>query len=263
MKKQTAKVYLAPAAFLFACSLVQAQTTSNITQIVDGGPWQTTIVVTNTGSTPASAGLNFFQETGNQQTGIGTTIPWNLQFQEMNTIQTQAMNLPVGSTIFLHTLGTAIVPTTGWGQLTQTSGDPNSVVAYAIFTQRVLGRPDQSGTASASAGANRILVPFDNTNGTVTSIAIANPTLNNENINVGIHTGVSTTQPAALSLTPDGHLSSDLPTLFPGTTGQSGLVEFYTTGSITIIGLRFNSGGFTTAPVYSVTGAPILAAPMP
>jgi len=264
MKKQAVQRYLLLAASLFASSLIQAQTTvSNIPQIVDGGPWQTTIAVTNTGSTPAAASLSFWQETGNQQTGIGTTVPWNLIFAERNTVQTQALNLPAGTTLFLHTLGTAITATVGWGELTETAGDTGAVVAYAIFTQRVPGRSDQEGTASAVAGVNRILVPFDNTNGNVTTLAVANPTLANENISVGIHTSVSTTQPTGFSLTPQGHTSFDFPTMFPGTAGQTGLAEFYTTGSISIIALRFNTGAFTTAPVYNVTGAPLIASIVP
>ena len=263
MKKYACSPALFLGSLFVATAFLNAQqTVSNIPQIVDGGPWQTTLVVTNTGTTPAAAGLSFFQETGNQQTGNGTTVPWNLLVEERNTVNTQAFNLAVGGTLFLHTFGTAIVPTVGWGQLTETAGDPGAVTAYAIFTQRIAGQA-QSGTAPGVAATSRILVPFDNTNGNVTTLAVANTTLNNENISAGLHTGVSTTQPVGFSLTPQGHTSFDLPTMFPGSAGQSGLMEFYTNGSIAIVALRFNSGALTTAPVYNVTGLPILAPVVP
>jgi hypothetical protein len=52
------------AAFLFAFSCAQAQTTLIIPQIVDGGAWLTTIALTNTSASQTVASLSFFQETG-------------------------------------------------------------------------------------------------------------------------------------------------------------------------------------------------------
>jgi hypothetical protein len=257
-----AKLYFLLPALFTVSSLAQAQnSTLNIPQIVDGGPWQTTLVVTNTGTTPASAGLAFFQETGNQQTGNGTTIPWSLIVAERNTVQLQAFNLPVGTTLILHTLGTAITTTIGWGQLTQTAGDPGAVAVYAIFTQRV-GQA-QSGTAPGVAAATRVLIPFDNTNGSVTAVAVVNPSINNENITVGVRTPVASSQPTGFSLSPQGHMSFNLQDLFPGTTQQTGIAEFLTSSGISVVALRFNGGAFTTSPVYPVTGAAILAPPVP
>ncbi len=54
--------------------------------------------------------------------------------------------------------------------------------------------------------------------------------------------------------------SFDSSTQFPATAGQSGLAEFYgPSGTFSILALKFNSGAFTTAPVYAVSGAPIIA----
>jgi hypothetical protein len=39
----------------------------------------------------------------------------------------------------------------------------------------------------------------------------------------------------------------------------SGLLEFYNaSGSLSVIALKFNSSAFTTAPVYAVSGSPII-----
>ena len=259
IQRHLARRWFFLAAFLFAVSLAQAQlpvTTQIIPQIVDGGAWLTTLAVSNTGATQASASLNFFQEIGNVSTP-GATQPWSLLFAEMNTVQPQNLVLQPGSTLFLHTLGTAPSTTIGWGELVQPIG--GSVVAYAIFTQRLAGRADQDGTAPAAAAGNRILVPFDNTNGAVTTIAIANPSAVNESILVGIRTPLGTIQPSPITLPPQGHASFTFPEQFPWSTNQSGLAELYTVnGTFSILSLRFNSGAFTTAPVYSVTGSPIL-----
>jgi hypothetical protein len=256
MKQITTGRSLFMAAFLFALSVAQAQTTSVIPQVVDGGSWLTTIAVTNTGAATANASLTFFQELAGATTGA--TLPWSLSFAEMNTVQPQALVLPAGTTLFLHTLGTALATTIGWGQLSQT--DPSApVVAYAIFTQLVPGRSDQQGTAAAAPAVNRILVPFDNTNGAVTSIAIANPTSFNEDISVGLRTANATSQASGITLPSQGHISFDLPSEFPGSAAVTGLAEFYSaSGSFSMLALKFTSGAFTTAPVYPVAGPPVI-----
>jgi hypothetical protein len=239
--------------FLFAASIGQAQT-SIIPQIVDGGAWLTTIAVTNTGPNAAAASLSFFQEVAGSTSG--ETLPWNLSFIERNSVQAQNLVLPGGSTLFLHTPGDAPGLNVGWGQLSEPDGS-GAVVAYAIFTQRVQGRTDQDGTSPAVLAGNRILVPFDNTNGAVTSVAIANPTSFNESITVGIRTPVSTTQPSGITLLPQGHSSFTFPGQFPVTAGQTGLAEFYSpSGTVAVLALRFQNGAFTTAPVYFVAGPP-------
>ena len=235
--------------FLFALSPGQAQT-SIIPQIADGGDWQTTLVLANTGASPASASLSFFQETSG-----GATESWNLSFLEAGS--TQNLTLPAAGTLFLHTLGTASTTNVGWAQLQASS----AVVAYAIFTLRVAGRQDQDGTAPAETAASRILVPFDNTAGFVSSIAIVNPTAASESIAVGIQTAAgAVSHPASLTLPAQGHTSFELFQQFSATTGQSGLLELYSaTGSLSAIALRFNpTFAFTTAPVFPETGSPII-----
>jgi hypothetical protein len=243
------------AAFLFVSSLAQAQT-SIISQIVDGAAWLTAIAVTNKSTSVVPAGLSFFQETTGA--AVGATQPWNLNFVEMTSAQAQILVLQPDSTIFLHTLGAAPNLTVGWGQLQELDG-AGSVVAYAIFTQRVPGRTDQAGTSPATAAVSRILVPIDNANGAVTSMAIANATTSSESISVAIRTAVSTTQEAAITLPSQGHTAFTFPAQFPDSAGQSGLAEFYTTsGTFSILALRFQNGAFTTAVVYSANGPPII-----
>lgn len=238
------------AASLLAFSLGHAQTLI-VPQIADGGGWQTTLVLTNTTTLATTASLNFFRESG----GVSTQS-WDLTFLEVSS--TQNLPLPGGGTLFLHTPGAASATTVGWAQLQASS----AVVAYAIFTQRVSGRQDQDGTAPAAAGATRVLVPFDNTNGFVTSIAIANPSATSDVISVGLQpSSGASSQLLPIALPAQGHTSFELPQQFSATGGQSGLLEFYSAnGSFSILALRFNpTGAFTTAPVYSETGPPIIA----
>lgn len=238
------------AALLFWATSCRAESLI-IPHVVDGGGWQTTIVLANISLTATTASLGFLQQTG----GTATQI-WNPAILETGSLQN--LNLAAGSSLFLHTAGAAVDTTAGWAQV---QANP-AVVAYAIFTQRIQGRPDQDGTAEATTAVSRVLIPFDNSGGFVTSIAIANPTGANESIAVGIQpaSGAST-HPAPLTILAQGHTAFAISDQFPSTVGQRGLLELYAaTGSISALALRFNpTGSFTTAPVYPQTGSPILA----
>jgi len=237
------------ASLLLAFSWGHAQSLI-IPQIADGGGWQTTLVVGNTTSSATTASIGFFQDIGS-----GATQNWNPPFIEGGS--TQNLALPAGGTIFLHTSGTAAATTAGWAQVQSAAG----VVAYAIFTQRVPGRTDQDGTSPAAASVTRVLMPYDNTNNFVTSMAIANTTPASESISVGIQptTGASS-QPSPINLPAQGHMAFTVPQQFSTTAGQSGMLEFYVSGgSFSVLALRFNpTGSFTTAPVFPETGPPAI-----
>jgi hypothetical protein len=243
--------YFPAAALLLATTAAYGQT-QIIPQIADGGGWQTTLVLTNTTTAAASASLSFYEETSG-----GATQSWNLAFLE--SVSPANLTLPGGGTLFLHTPGTDSGTSVGWAQLQAGSG----LVAYAIFTQRVPGRQDQDGTAPAATSASRVLVPFDNSPGFATGVALANSGSAAESVSVNIQTDTGVISQASIpSLPALGHMSFSLAQQFPGTAGQRGLAEFYTNGgSLTIIALRFNpTGAFTSAPVYAETGSPIIGA---
>lgn len=109
-------------------------------QIADGGGWQTTVVITNTNASPASASLLFYMDSGG-----GATQSWSPSFIEGGS--TQGMTIPAGATQMLHTPGAASSATTGWGQLAADSG----VTGYAIVSQIVSGQQNQDEVVPATA----------------------------------------------------------------------------------------------------------------
>jgi len=249
--------YLFPAVLLAGVAFGQPQTTI-VPQIADGGGWQTTLVLTNTTTGSGSASFTFHQETAG-----GATQGWNLSFME-GAIQN--VQVAGGATAFLHTVGTSSVTSVGWAQIIASPG----IVTYAIFTQRIPGHTDQDGTAPGEAATQRILVPFDNTAGSVTSVAIANPGASATiSVNIEIETGA--VSQSSISLPAQGHTAFALAEQLPATGGHRGLAEFYVpialrqlAGSLSMIALRFNpTGGFTTAPVYAQSGSPIIGVTPP
>lgn len=225
--------------------------TQVIPQVADGGGWATTIVLTNTTTGDLPVTLSFKQAVSN---GAGATMPWNPPFQDDADL---SFNIAAGSSIFLRTPGQATDLSQGWAELV---ADPR-VVGYAIFTSQSPGTPAQDSTAPAVSASSRILVPFDNSSGLITAIALVNPNGSPESVSVNLRTSDGTTTTAT---TPDlpsqGQITFLMPSQFPGTAGKSGLAEFYvSSGTISIIALRANpSGAITSAPVFFETGSPII-----
>ena len=222
------------------------QVTLNIPQIADGGVWSTTLVITNTTSSVASVSMTFYQESGKSD---NSTQPWTPAFVEGTN--TQNISLAGGATMFLHTPGTNTSVIQGWGQAVVSDG----VQIYALFTTKAAGQ----GTAPATVSGTDILVPFDNTFGNVTAIAVANPTANAETITMVSQIGNGTVSQSSIPLAAYGHAAFLLPSMLAGTAGAHGLVEFTNGGGFSVIGLQSNPTNFiTTAQAYSVNG-PIIA----
>ena len=236
-----------------APAATQASTpqTQVIPQVADGAGWATTIVLTNTTTGALPITLNFKQAIPN---GAGATTPWNPPFQDSAAL---SFNIAAGSSIFLHTPGNAMELSQGWAELVADS----RVVGYAIFTSVSPGKAAQDSTAPAVSASSRILVPFDNSSGLITAIALVNPNASGEPVSVNIRMSDGSTSTAT---TPDlptqGQITFLMPAQFAETAGKSGLAEFYvSSGTISIIALRANpSGAITSAPVFFETGTPII-----
>jgi hypothetical protein len=113
----------------------------------------------------------------------------------------------------------------------------------------------------AAAPSARVLIPFDNTNGQVTSIGLANDSATQASIEVGTQADTGGITQAPLIILPaQGQTAFALSTQIPSTNGIRGMLELFSpTGNISVLALLFNSSGsFTAAPVYQLGGAPVI-----
>jgi len=206
-----------------------------IAQIADGGNWKTLFQVINLDQVPVSFSFQFFDDNGS---------PLQLPFLNGQT-GTFAGTLGVGGTAFTETPGTAAALSQGWAKVTGTG----RIGVLAIFRQSVPGRPDSEGSISGAPSGSRVFLPFNNTNGFVTGVAIANANPTQAlSISMTFQADSGATSSGFISLPPNAHTTFVLTTMFPGLAGQRGSVLLTaTTPDIVVTGLRFSpTNSFTS-----------------
>ena len=227
----------------------------SMAQLASAGYWTTTITLVNTGSTPAQARLNFFDNNGSPlalplsfPTSSGVASP-----QVLLLASTLDRTLNPGAELVIQSTGPSSQPTlVGWAQLL-TSG---TIGGFAVFSQATGNANQEAVVPLENRNASGYIVAFDNTNGSATGVALANisPQTVTSAITIRDDTGAvilsdSITLPAL------GHASFNLTDRYASVTAQRrGTLEFRTPGAgqISVLGLRFNaSGAFSTIPALA------------
>jgi hypothetical protein len=127
------------------------------------------------------------------------------------------------------------------------------VSGFAIFRQRGQDGRDAEGTAPVeSSRTSSLILPFDNTAGFVTGVALVNLATEAVILSATIRddTGAQSDL-QAVALPAMGHTSFAVPERFSVTGGKRGTIEFRNTagGTVTGLGLRFSASSFTSIPI--------------
>jgi alpha-D-ribose 1-methylphosphonate 5-triphosphate synthase subunit PhnH len=206
-----------------------------IAQIADGASWETQFQIVNLDVVPVNYSFRFWDDNGN---------PLPLPFVN-GAAGTFSGTLAVGATAFAQTPGTAAVLTEGWAE----AASSGRIGVLTIFTQSVPGRPDSEGTVTGVESGSRIFMPFDDTNGYVTGVAVANTNPTQALfISMTFQLENGTQMTGSLSLPAHAHTSFVLTTMFPSLAGVRGSIEFTAqTPDIAVVGLRFSpTNSFTS-----------------
>jgi hypothetical protein len=205
-----------------------------ISQIADGNGWRTTIILVNNGAEAAPFSLRFWTDAGTF---------WNLNWDG----PADGM-IPAGGSRTINTLSRESVTQQGWAELSS----PAPIGAVGIFRSGA----GQEAAVSATVGGRRFVLPFDNTQGMVTSIAVVNTNATQAGtVRVTLRDETGTQLDAtSIAVLPRGHDAFAIPDRFGVTRGRRGVVEFsMDSPHITGLGLRFAPGGaFTSIPVQAV-----------
>ena len=206
-----------------------------ITHIADGGGWSTSITLNNLdANTPATVTILFWGDSGNQQAfpfvGMGLANYVTGTIPPMGQATVQTANIYKSTTT-----GSAFINTTG------------HVGGFAVFGY-VTGQ--EAVVPIEAANDQKFILAFDNTNGHVMGIALANPHANLVTANVAFldeNGGVILSD--RLTMPANSHTSFILTDRYPGLAGVMGTALFTTdspANGIAGLGIRANSAGAYT-----------------
>ena len=202
-----------------------------VPQIVDGAGWNTRFAIINTDQVPVTFTFQFWGQDGSL-----------LPFPILNgTPGVLTGTLSPGASFFAQSPGTSTTLQQGWAEIA--SSGQIGVTAIYQFND---GSPrDSVGTEIATLSGNSILMPFDNTQGNVTSIAIAN-TNSTQALTVSMlfETDGGAQSTSSVVLQPHTQQTFVTPTLNPAVAGLRGSIKFTApTADIAVVGLEFTSTG--------------------
>ncbi len=219
-------------------------------QLASGGYWTSTITLVNTGTAAAQARLNFFDDAGNPLL-LPVTFP---QSSSSGTLLASTIDrtLTAGAALVLQSTGPDVQQALqGWAQLL-TSG---AVTGFAVFRQQIGANGWEAVVPLENRNARTYALWFDQMNGMVIGVAVANQTQQAVTVGVAVRDdGGATIGSTSFSVPASGHAAFPLSDRFAVTAQRRGTVEFSTpsAGQISVLGLSFNPlGGFSTIPPFA------------
>jgi hypothetical protein len=231
----------------------------SMAQIAAEENWTTTFTLVNKGAATASTQLNLFGDPADP-TGVGPltlalALPQNAL--GMNALNASSIEggFPPNATQLISTIvkpaPTSIV---GSAQVTATG----NVDGFAIF--HLIPSAQEAVVPLETRNASSYILPFDNTNGVVLAVAVANVTAQQANIGVVIRDATGTqigTVGNSITLNGFGHFAFVSSSSFPATANKRGTMEFDVPagGQISVLGIRTTPLGSST----TITTVPALA----
>jgi hypothetical protein len=221
---------------------------SSISQIASGAGWKTALTIINFSAGPNSLTVSFHGDDGSPL--ILPLVVTQLGGVQSATASSVNRTLGAGATLLIESEGPASSSIlVGWAEVLSSA----PVSGFSIFRLRGQDGRDSEGTASlGSIPSSDLVLPFDNTAGFATGVALVNLTTDTAIVNAVIRDDNGTQiglQPVLLL--GKAHSSFFLADRFSITSGRRGTIEFQNTagGAVAGIGLRFNpSGSFTSVP---------------
>jgi hypothetical protein len=206
-----------------------------VADVLDGGGWSTTLIIQNEDSVPVNYAFNFWNDAG-----TAFALPF-----ASGAPGTLSGTLPVGGVVYAPTAGLSASLMQGWAE----AAASGKIAVSALLRFTSPGVPDSQGSVNAALSGSNIYVPFDNTSGYITGVAMANTNATQPlSISMIFRTDTGTQSTGQITLPPHAHSAIVLANSFPATAGVRGSIQFITsTPDLTVLGERFTpSLSFTT-----------------
>lgn len=224
---------------------IQAQLTrvGSFAQVAAGGGWKTTLTLVNQSAESVNARLTFYSDSG-------LPLAQSLLLQDGSRISgaVAGLTVPPKGSVTVETDSTS--STVGWAEVQATS----PLGGYAIFRYRGPGSLDSEGTAPLEpSSASSVTLPFDETRGFQTGIALANLSTSDTVITAVFRDeSGATIGSSQLTVAGLGHTSFFVGAQLAAATNHRGTVQFQSaaSGSLTGLGLRLSPAlTFTSLPI--------------
>ena len=239
----------------FTLQVISAGTLSRVGALAHfaaGGTWTTKAYLTNISTAPVVVNLLV-------HTDDGSNLPVSLTqqglTQQFNTNTFTGVMNP-NSTIVLNTGAGIANLESGWIDVLS-SGASNSLAGFAIFrlTLNSTGAVSEGTSPLQTQFESRLDVPYDNTGGYNTDLAIANLATTAATVTATVlDQNGNLLGTYSVSLNASGHTAFVFPSQFGVSANQQGLVQFVSNaGNLAGVALRANTGAatgtFTSVPV--------------
>ena len=198
-----------------------------IGQVVDGGGWTTLFAIVNLDATSVNYSFNFWNDGGGA---------WSIPMLN-GTPGVVVGTLAPGSVAFAQTQGAAATATQGWAEIASSG----RLGVEAIFKYSPTEALNSQGTFNAIPSSGSISMPYDNTAGYTTGVAVANTNATQSlQVTLTIATDTGSASSQTINLAPHAHTAFVLSTQYPGTAGTRGSIRFTApTPDITVSGFRY------------------------
>jgi hypothetical protein len=219
-------------------------------QLAAGGGWDTAVYLTNTSAGPVSLALSFHADDGS---ALSISIAATQQGRTQNSV-TSTLNavIPQNTTLAVDTLA-ASATVQGWADV-RANG---TLTGFAVFRYAPQGLSSGSGITTPWEGTvplqtqlspTSMIVPFDNTNGFSTGVALGNLTSAPLNLTATFYddNGNPEDSPQTIALAGNGHTSFLLTAQYSFLANTKGIMKV-TGGALMGLGLRASPYGTLTA----------------
>ena len=233
-----------------ALSTIWSFDTYTATHLVDGTGWSSEVTLMNLDSTQQCFSLNFFGNNGS---------PLSMPLVDYGTQSSVRLCLQALGSVTLKTAGTSSPLVEGWARLACDSTllfcvYSSHIAGSVIFRRSIPGQPDfEAVVPFDDNSSSHLALPFDNTNGFLTGLALTNPT-NSQAVVTFIFHAEDGTQifVVAFSLSAGQHMSFVVPWEYPQVASRRGVLEITSTAGIGVLALRVNPTGAITT-MFPVT----------
>jgi hypothetical protein len=198
----------------------------------------------NPSGNTVNAQINFYADDGSPLT-LPLTFP---QFASNTFASSVPVSVGPNDSVVIESKASTSSIGVGWADVQATG----ALSGYSIFALSSPGLPELAGTVLLDSRLSpSLLLPYDNTNGYRTAVALANQTSTLQTVTATLidQSGVyfASTQ---ISLPAFGHSAFFLSSQAANSVNQLGILMLQSAGGVTGVGLRFSpTGSFTSIPI--------------